>query len=88
MKPLGHHQARATANAIFGLGIYLGGAMASLVAFVDEQDETMGKNHGETSFSMGKSIGETIFFHGKTIGKPCFSMGKPRGNPFCSMGKA
>jgi len=32
-------EARATANAIFGLGIYLGGAMASLGAFIDEQDD-------------------------------------------------
>ena len=31
-------QARATANSIFGLGIYLGGAFASLGAFVDEQE--------------------------------------------------
>ncbi|CAK9117848.1 unnamed protein product [Durusdinium trenchii] len=30
--------ARATANSIFGLGIYLGGALASLGAFVDEQE--------------------------------------------------
>ena len=30
-------KARATANAIFGLGIYLGGAIASLGAYVDEQ---------------------------------------------------
>ncbi|CAJ1352582.1 unnamed protein product [Effrenium voratum] len=30
--------ARATANAIFGLGIYLGGAIASLGAYVDEQE--------------------------------------------------
>lgn len=30
--------ARATANSIFGLGIYLGGAFASLGAFVDEQE--------------------------------------------------
>eukprot|EP00438_Fugacium_kawagutii_P009755 Skav236676 [mRNA] locus=scaffold406:7385:16934:- [translate_table: standard] len=33
--------ARATANAIFGLGIYLGGACASMGAFVDEQEPRM-----------------------------------------------
>ena len=39
-------QARATANSIFGLGIYLGGAFASLGAFVDEQER---KDEGATA---------------------------------------
>lgn len=34
-------EARATANSIFGLGIYLGGALASLGAFVDEQEKSL-----------------------------------------------
>lgn len=47
-------QARATANSIFGLGIYLGGAFASLGAFVDEQE--LGKTTQGTRVTKGESL--------------------------------
>ena len=55
-------EARATANAIFGLGIYLGGAMASLGAFIDEQDDPSATGFDEIShgkhgaWNMGQSM--------------------------------